>query len=100
MIPMMRPSQAVADMGGAIHRDFFRWLAHLTNLVSTGVVPVKGVVAVTLTPGELADWFDGSGLGNRGGPFEGWALANGNNGTTDYSLEPMAPYAMRLDRTV
>lgn len=96
MISMMRPGQLAADIGGAIHRDFFRWLSSIVQTISFGIVPARGIVAAKLSAPEVADNFDATGLGNRGGPYDGWAICNGANGTDDWSAEPMAPYLQKV----
>jgi len=42
---------------------------------------VMPVGAIIMYSGNSADLFDGSGLGKKNTPVEGWALCNGRNGT-------------------
>jgi hypothetical protein len=46
-----------------------------------GVTPIKGVVMADLSGSDITAYFDGTGLGIVGQPWENWALCNGNNGT-------------------
>jgi hypothetical protein len=96
MIPMMRAGQLATDVGGVIHRDFVRWLANLVGIIGFGIVPARGIVAAKLSGAEVLANFDATGLGVRGGQYDGWAVCNGNNGTDDWSGQPMAPYIQKV----
>jgi hypothetical protein len=96
MIQMMRPGQLAADIGGAIHRDFVRWLTQLVSTISLGIVPARGILSAKLSGAEVLANFDATGLGNRNGPYDGWAICNGSNGTDDWSGQPMAPYIQKV----
>src|SRR5574343_1433246 len=47
------------------------------------VVPIGGCIDAELSAGDIATYFDGTGLGIVGARWEGWAIRNGNNGTTN-----------------
>lgn len=47
------------------------------------VMPTGALMAVPLTVAEVGLYFDTTGRGVAGRQYEGWAIANGNNGTTD-----------------
>ncbi len=44
-------------------------------------VPSGVVVGAKLTAAQVGKYFDSTGLGVAGQPWEGWAICNGNNGT-------------------
>lgn len=73
----------IADSRGVVTRLFHDWLRQLVLALQLVGVPYRGVVPVSLSAADIASWFDATGLGLRTGPFRGWAIANGNNGTDD-----------------
>jgi len=79
----MRASQQAADKGGSIHRDFIRWLGRMMNAVNFGIVPPFGIVMHHLSAQEVSDNFDTDGLGKTPGPYDGWQICNGSNGSPD-----------------
>jgi hypothetical protein len=90
IIPGLQPSQrAVETIAGAIHRDLFRWFAQVTNAINWFCVPPKTVIMCNLTAADVAASFTATGLGKGGGPYDGWAICNGNNGTDD--LDGLVP---------
>ena len=80
----LRPGQIVAEQGGQVHRDLFRWLGRLYDEVRHGCVPVGGIISAAFTDAQIDAWFDSTGLGIKGGPEEAWAVCNGANGTHDW----------------
>lgn len=47
--------------------------------------PVGSIVMAKLTASEVGAYFDSTGLGRSGLRYDGWAIANGNNGTEDWN---------------
>ena len=61
-------------------REWFRTLMVELHQV---VTPPKAIVACNLTADDVVAEFDATGLGRKTGPYEWWAICNGNNGTPD-----------------
>lgn len=80
-VPPLSPQLQVAEHTGSVHRFLHRWLQRLAYVCDVGVVPRKGIVEAYLSGDDVADWFDTTGLGDQGGPYDGWAICNGNNDT-------------------
>jgi len=82
VLKAIRSAQA-ATAGGTtpLHADLFRWLMQMMRAVNLGIVPEKGIVPTYLSVGDIANYFDATGLGNGSGPYDGWAICNGSNGT-------------------
>ena len=79
---MFRPAQEVAeDKPERIHRSLFAWLSRLVVVANAALVPLNGIVMAYLTAAQVTANFDATGLGNKGGPYGGWAICNGSNGT-------------------
>jgi hypothetical protein len=82
----LRPAQLAAEvLGGAIHRDLFRWLGKVTNAINWWCCPPSTVITVALTADAIAAHFNATGLGLVAGPYDGWAICNGNNDTPNLS---------------
>lgn len=103
----LRPSQLAAEVSGALHRDVFRWLGKITNAINWWTCPPRTIIAADVTAGDLASSFDATGLGIVAGPYDGWAICNGENDTPDLSSTfeiPPTNYSatalMRVDRSV
>lgn len=79
-IKPLRTAQPAIRGGPPLDGDLYRWLASLMTAVQLAVPP-KGIVLASLTAAEVSANFDGTGLGNSPGKYEGWAICNGNNGT-------------------
>lgn len=45
------------------------------------LMPPKSIIMANLTAADMATTFDASGRGLGAGPYAGWAICNGNNGT-------------------
>jgi hypothetical protein len=86
-IHALRPKQIVQEPNGTLHRDLFRWLSNLGTVINLTGVPPSGVIMVSLTTAQVTANFDATGLGNRAGPYAGWAICNGNNGTPNLSSD-------------
>jgi len=56
--------------------------ANFTHVTTGGALPPKTVINVYLSTID-ASYFDTTGLGMSSGPYAGWALCNGKNGTPD-----------------
>lgn len=46
---------------------------------------------ITMFAGDWSTYFDSSGLGLEGQPWDGWAIANGNNGTMNLTNQFVIP---------
>lgn len=84
----LRTGQPAVRGGAPLDGDLYRWLASLVTAVNFAIPP-KGIVMAYLTAVEVAAYFDGTGLGNRPGPYEDWALCNGSNGTPNLASKFM-----------
>jgi hypothetical protein len=68
---------------GAMSREWQQWLQKLLLEAHQAFIPPKGVIPCNLTAADIAAYFDATGRGIRGTPYEWWAICNGNNGTPD-----------------
>lgn len=84
LAPLKQPQMA-AESGGAIHRDFFRWLMRLLKQANDNVIPIGCVMPAYLTSDDVSTYFDGTGLGKTSQRWAGWAICNGANDTPDLS---------------
>lgn len=57
--------------------------ANFAALATGAALPPKTVVNAYLTSIDVSTYFDTTGLGMATGPYAGWALCNGKNGTPD-----------------
>jgi len=57
--------------------------ANFAALRSGAALPPKTVVQAFLTAADVSNFFDTTGAGLATGPYNGWALCNGKNGTPD-----------------
>jgi hypothetical protein len=57
----------------------------MAQLLRDMAVVTSGVLLVQLSATDAADFFTPNGLGKTGKKYVGWAIANGSNGTTDYT---------------
>lgn len=80
MLPKAPP--AVGE-GGLVHPTMFQWLKRFFWMSRLGIVPYKGIITAYLDADDVSNYFDATGLGNRNGPWGGYAICNGNNGTPD-----------------
>jgi len=83
LVHAINPSQDVSDAFGKIHPDLLRWLQSLASAVNKAAVPENGIVFASLSAANVSAYFDANGLGDERGPYDGWAICNGNNGTPD-----------------
>jgi hypothetical protein len=58
----------------------------LDNRLAT-LMPPKSVITANLSASDVSTNFDGTGLGNAAGPYAGWAICNGNNGTPNLTAK-------------
>lgn len=79
-ISPLRAAQPAAEPGGALHRDFYRWLNLLLAQSNSNVLPIGSIVGANLSAADIALYFS-SGLGVDGNRWEGWAICDGSNGT-------------------
>lgn len=76
----LRAAQPAAELGGALHRDFYRWLNLLLAQSNRNVMPIGAILGAKLSAADVALYFS-SGLGIAGERWEGWAICDGANGT-------------------
>jgi len=79
------PLQEIASPTGGLDHSWFIWLQRLILEMHQSLVPPKSIVPTNLSAADIADNFDGTGKGNAGGPYEWWAICNGNNDTPNLS---------------
>jgi hypothetical protein len=68
-VPYALEAATASSAGGAL------------NTRLNALVPPKGIVTANLSASDLSTNFDGTGLGIATGPYAGWAVCNGMNGT-------------------
>lgn len=86
VMPLWKPDRLVAiaqDGDSPMEQTWEQFVDELLLEAHRAFVPPKGIVAAYFTGSELTDEFDGTGLGRNGGPFQWWAICNGNNNTPD-----------------
>lgn len=86
ILRLFRRVQPQEDKRYITHREFVEAQLRLEQSIEAlnrfcrTVVPTGTIVYADLTAEQVAGFFDGSGLGRLGGPWEGWGIANGENG--------------------
>ena len=81
----LKAGQLVAGRDGVLHPDLVRWMNRLTSIVNTGAVPAGTIVLRDIPAADVTGYFDATGLGIADGPYDGWAVCNGSNGTPNLS---------------
>jgi hypothetical protein len=80
----LRNAQMAAEPSGIVHRHLKSFLDSVARAVTLALPPSE-VRFFKLSAAEVTANFDATGKGNMGGPYDGWAICNGQNGTDDMS---------------
>ena len=78
----LRNSQPAVRGGPPLDPDLARWLASAGVAIGLALPPNE-VRTFSLTSAQVTANFTATGLGLTAGPYDGWAVCNGSNGTPD-----------------
>jgi hypothetical protein len=89
-IDILRSFRRVQPRSGTVDvREFVEMQQRLEQAIDSlvkfnrTVAPAGLCCTAKLTASQISKYFDDTGLGVAGQPWEGWAIRNGNNGTDD-----------------
>ena len=77
-----RPGLAIAELGDKpMSKGWVDWQRDLLLELHRSLVPPRAIIPANLSAANIAAEFDATGLGRVGGPYQWWAVCNGNNST-------------------
>jgi hypothetical protein len=78
---MVEGSEAPMD------RRWQHWMQRMLLELHKSLVPPKGIVPCNLDATDISSYFDATGKGIQGTPYEWWAICNGFNDTPDLATD-------------
>lgn len=90
VMPIKKPgpsAEIIQNSGGRLGNSWQYWLDQLLLELWQSLTPPGAILVIDPTVVDVATEFPAArgGLGRLGGPYEWWALCDGNNSTPDLS---------------